>query len=70
MGGICNGCINLDNSANDGLTDVIDGLDEVYLNETNAIYDIMSRADFWQLAGITAIERCISQANLNCDSDE
>merc|ERR1711997_123206 len=69
VGGVCDGCINLNNESNNGLSVVIDALDEVYLNTNNAIYDIMSRADYWQLAAITAIERSITVANRNCDWD-
>ena len=70
VGGKCDGCINLNNTSNNGLEDVIDGLEDLYLNDTYAIYDIMSRADYWQLSAISAIEIAIATANKGCDSNE
>lgn len=70
MGGKCDGCINLDNAANNGLSDVITALEEVYLSEDNAIYDIMSRADYWQLAATLSIKVGIINANGDCETDE
>ena len=56
----CDGCINRDNDSNAGLSDLIDNLDTAYVGT----YDSeMSRADFWALAGITAIERMTRSAN-------
>lgn len=66
VGDACDGCINLENSSNAGLSDVIDWLDSLYVG----VYDsVISRADFWQLAGIAAIERAITINNNNCDAD-
>jgi len=70
VGGKCDGCINLNNAANNGLADVIEELEDLYLNEEYAIYDIMSRADFWQLSAIYSIEVAIKISNRNCDSTD
>ena len=58
----------MDNDSNNGLSDVIDALDEVYVGA----YDSdMSRADFWALSAIVAIERGVRIANgENCDFGE
>ncbi|CAH1786262.1 unnamed protein product [Owenia fusiformis] len=51
--GGCDGCINLDNPENVGLDEYINMIDEAFI-----VYsDIISRADFWALASITANER-------------
>ena len=68
--GGCDGCINLDNASNNGLSTVILGLDLLYLNNTYAIYDIMSRADYWQLAGIVGIELAVKLSNRNCEDGD
>ena len=47
----CDGCVNLDQDANNGLDEVIEALEEVYPS------DQMSRADFWALAGIVVLEQ-------------
>ena len=66
VGNACDGCINLDNESNNGLSEVIDWLDGLY----NNIYDeIVSRADFWQIAAIAAIERAIAHNNNKCTTD-
>jgi len=60
VGTKCDGCINLGNSANNGLADVITFLDSIYVGA----YDtLMSRADFWQLAAIEATEFAIVRNN-------
>ena len=49
---------------------MIEGLDLLYLDETYAINDIMSRADYWQLAGIAGIEMAIAISNRKCSDDD
>ena len=57
----CDGCLNLDNPGNAGMSDIIDALDEIYLGKN---YDsAMSRADFWSLTAISAIEMSRNRAN-------
>ena len=51
---------------NNGLAEVITWLEELYFGT----YDgDMSRADFWQLASIAAIERAIIESNRRCNDD-
>jgi len=61
----CDGCINQDNDSNNGLSTIITNLDAAYVG----VYDSeMSRADFWQLAFISAIERLARSINgVACD---
>jgi hypothetical protein len=54
--GGCNGCINLNQSANAGLAEALEPLEDKYLKlglEEQGI----SRADFWAFAGMIAIEK-------------
>ncbi|CAH1800990.1 unnamed protein product [Owenia fusiformis] len=51
--GGCDGCINHNNADNAGLKVYSDQLDAIYTNYSNKL----SRADFYALAGITAVER-------------
>jgi len=57
--GGCDGCINLNNASNNGLTDIITFLEAIYASYSS----VMSRADFWQLASITATEMGIDRNN-------
>ena len=66
FGDKCDGCINLDNESNNGLADVITWLDTLYVGT----YDSeMSRADFWQIAAIAAIDRSTTFNNNQCSTD-
>ncbi|CAH1784079.1 unnamed protein product [Owenia fusiformis] len=51
--GGCDGCVNLANPDNAGLRPYIRDLEVVYAN----FDDVISRADFWQLAGLEALDR-------------
>ena len=51
----CDGCINLDNSANNGLSTAIDAMEEVYTEITEAGISV-SRADLWAIAGRAGAE--------------
>lgn len=52
--GGCNGCVNLELPANNGLKVITDALDEVYYG--NKFYYIVSKADFWALSAVMAVE--------------
>ena len=56
----CDGCINLDNDSNAGLEDIITSLDELYVGNYD---DAMSRADFWAVAAIEAVNIGVRKAN-------
>jgi len=66
--GGCNGCLNLDNPSNFGLEDLVDELETLYQDEGYS--SLISRADFWALAGIAAVDKGIENANEDCDSDD
>jgi len=51
----CDGCINLDNAANNGLSDAIDFVEELYTEITDAGISV-SRADLWAIGGRAAAE--------------
>ena len=51
----CDGCINLDNSANNGLSTAIDAMEDVYTEITEAGISV-SRADLWAIAGRAGAE--------------
>jgi hypothetical protein len=53
-GGGPNGCIDFNTGDNNGLQDVVASLDSIYT--TNNLGSIISKADFWVLAGNTAIQ--------------
>ena len=52
----CEGCINLDNSANNGLSDAIDFMEEIYAEITATQGISISRADFWAIGGRVGAE--------------
>ncbi|XP_013408446.1 putative ascorbate peroxidase [Lingula anatina] len=52
--GGCDGCVNLDNADNSGLQTTARELNKVYDNE--GFNKLMSRADFWALASVTALD--------------
>ena len=63
VGDKCDGCINLNNAANNGLSDYMTWVEDIYTTEG---YDsVLSRADFWQVAAIAATEMAITQNNNN-----
>lgn len=61
--GGCDGCINLNNADNNGLSDIISTLETVYSD--NSYSDIISRADLWALAGVVAVEKAVELNNCN-----
>ena len=61
---------NLENESNNGLSDVIEFLENLYgetvtvtTTTTHSVKDLMSRADFWQLAANSATELAITRSN-------
>ena len=62
--GGCNGCLNVNNSDNKGLEDIVSTLETVY--QENNFGEIISRADMWALMGIWAINNSISRNNEDC----
>lgn len=57
----CDGCLNTDQSDNAGLLKVV-----LILNKTkndDSTYDTVSNADFWQIAGIVALQRTNTYLN-------
>ena len=59
---------NLENESNNGLADVIDFLENLYAGTvttttTENVKDLVSRADFWQLAANAATELAITRSN-------
>jgi hypothetical protein len=50
--GGCDGCVNLNDSNNNGLAPIVNALEGAYAQFNTA----MSRADFWALAGIVALQ--------------
>jgi hypothetical protein len=50
----CDGCVNLGIAENNGLKPAVDNLDNLYTNATLGISKLLSRADFWALAGLAA----------------
>jgi len=66
--GGCDGCLNTDNPDNAGLADLIDSLETLY--QEQGYSDIISRADFWALAGITAVDKGIEISNEACLEDD
>ncbi|CAH1786793.1 unnamed protein product [Owenia fusiformis] len=55
--GGCDGCLNHSDENNAGLSVYVGPLETIYLKYKT----LLSRADFWQLAGITAIERSVEK---------
>jgi len=66
--GGCNGCLNVENDDNAGLANIVADLDALYT--TNGYDTILSRADFWALTGIYAVDKTIELNNDDCDDDE
>jgi hypothetical protein len=61
--GGCDGCLNINQSDNAGLSSIVTALDSLY----TANYSTqMSRADFWAISGLAAVGQGINLANSNC----
>ena len=59
--GGCNGCFNVNESGNKGMKDIFDKLEQIY-GQLELQRSGVSRADFWALAGIVAVEQASSEA--------
>ena len=57
--GGCNGCINIDQGDNGGLAEALAALEDKYSKLGLADLGV-SRADFWALAGMVAVEKAAS----------
>ena len=66
--GGCDGCLNVNNPDNAGLADLVDSLDTVYT--TNDYDTVLSRADFWALAGVYGVDKTIELNNDDCEEDD
>merc|ERR1740128_1271050 len=66
--GGCDGCLNINNEDNAGLEATIAALDTVYTD--NGYDSVLSRADFWALAGIYAVDKTIELNNADCEEDD
>merc|ERR1712002_494573 len=66
--GGCDGCLNVNNPDNAGLADLVASLDTVYTS--NGYDTILSRADFWALAGVYAVDKTIELNNDACEEDD
>merc|ERR1711892_961049 len=66
--GGCDGCININNEDNAGLADTIAALDTVYTD--NGYDSVLSRADFWAIAGIYAVDKTIALNDADCEEDD
>merc|ERR1719391_1287496 len=66
--GGCDGCLNVDNPDNAGLADIVASLEDVYVD--NGYNSVLSRADFWALAGVYAVDKTIELNNANCVEDD
>jgi hypothetical protein len=62
--GGCDGCINFDDAGNAGLLDYVE-MQEVIFN-VNKFDNLMSRADFYALSTVAAIDVGIQKANKGC----
>lgn len=63
IGSGCNGCINGTNPENAGLSEYVKEAEGLYADYSS----VMSRADFWYLAAIAAIEQGINFNNRRCE---
>ena len=60
--------MNVNNPDNAGLADLVASLDTVYT--TNGYDTVLSRADFWALAGVYAVDKTIDLNNDDCEEDD
>lgn len=64
--GGCNGCINKDQKGNEGLEQIINAMERYYKKEEVITY--LSRADFWTLTSVIAINKGVDINNEWCKS--
>ncbi len=65
---VCDGCINITDSSNAGLFGVIEELEGLYDDTYSVSYSGLSRADFWAIASIAAIDNGVDMSNKKCDT--
>lgn len=65
--GYCDGCLNFGNPANGGLEDIYAEINDFYNNVMPLNGKTMSRADFFNLAGIVAVDTTVDYNNISCD---
>ena len=61
--GGCDGCLNINNTENNGLADLVAGLETVY--QDNGFESLVSRADMWAILGVWAVQQTIDRSNEN-----
>jgi len=61
--GGCDGCLNVDNDSNAGLSDIVGTLEDVYTDVTNGFNTMMTRADFWAISTVATVDAGIKTAN-------
>ena len=61
--GGCDGCLNINNTENNGLADLVAGLEAVY--QDNGFESLVSRADMWAILGVWAVQQTIDRSNEN-----
>ena len=66
--GGCNGCIDFDNSDNNGLETTVDYLNEIYESNDFQSYGA-SRADFWALGAWVALTSAVRTYNSKTSGD-
>ena len=68
--GGCDGCLNLANPQNAGFDSVVAAVEEVYVSNVLDAGIVLSRADFWSLSAIAAVNAGIRNANAGCPEDD
>jgi hypothetical protein len=59
----CDGCINYNQTGNRGLDDIIARVEPLYKNTVLKTEEVLSRADFWALCALTAVELSVDVNN-------
>ena len=60
--------MNVEDEENAGLANIIADLDSVYTE--NGYDSVLSRADFWALAGMYSVDKAVTNANDECDEED
>ena len=60
--------MNVEDEENAGLANIIADLDSVYTE--NGYDSVLSRADFWALAGMYSVDKAVTKANDECDEED
>ena len=67
--GVCDGCINITDTHNAGLRDVVDALELEWKAYVAGDYPGLGRADFWALSSVAAINQGVRISNRKCASN-